>query len=87
MVFNDPEAIAEAVGLGLGVALLPMPFALAALASGAFVRLLPGWYSDAGPLSLYYPSRRMLPEKTRVFAEFVVEKFRGADFARLVDGR
>lgn len=87
MVFNDPEAIAEAVGLGLGVALLPMPFAFAALASGAFVRLLPGWYSDAGPLSLYYPSRRMLPEKTRVFAEFVVEKFRGADFARLVDGR
>ena len=87
MVFNDPEAIAEAVGLGLGVALLPMPFAFAAIASGAFVRLLPGWYSDAGPLSLYYPSRKLLPEKTRVFAEFIVDRFRGAGFARLVDGR
>ena len=87
VVFSDPEAIADAVRLGLGVALLPMPFAFAAIASGEFVRLLPGWYSDAGPLSLYYPSRKLVPEKTRVFSEFLVEKFRGADFARLVDGR
>jgi DNA-binding transcriptional LysR family regulator len=69
------------------VALLPMPFAFAAIAAGDLVRVLPGWYSDAGPLSLYYPSRRMLPAKTRVFAEFVVERFRGAGFAQIVDGR
>ena len=86
-IFSDPEAIADAVRLGLGVALLPMPFAFAAIASGEFVRILPGWYSDAGPLSLYYPSRRLLPAKTRVFADFVVATFRDADFARLVDGR
>ena len=48
---------------------------------------LPGWYSDAGPLSLYYPSRRMLPAKTKVFVDFVTERFRAAGFARLVDGR
>ena len=48
---------------------------------------VPRWYGDAGPLSLYYPSRRMLPAKTRVFVEFVVERFRSAGFARLVDGR
>jgi len=29
----------------------------------------------------------MLPAKTRVFVEFVVERFRSAGFARLVDGR
>jgi DNA-binding transcriptional LysR family regulator len=51
------------------------------------VRLLPGWYSDAGPLSLYYPSRSLLPAKTRVFVDFVMERFRAADFAKLVDGR
>jgi hypothetical protein len=28
----------------------------------------------------------MLPAKTRVFVEFVVERFRTAGFARLVDG-
>ena len=87
LIFSDPEAIAQAARLGLGVALLPMPFAFALIASGELVRLLPGWYSDAGPLSLYYPSRRMLPAKTRVFVDFVLERFGSAGFARLVDGR
>jgi DNA-binding transcriptional LysR family regulator len=87
LIFSDPEAIAQAARLGLGVALLPMPFAFALIESGELVRLLPGWYSDAGPLSLYYPSRRMLPAKTRVFVDFVLERFRSAGFARLVDGR
>jgi DNA-binding transcriptional LysR family regulator len=87
MVFSDPEAIAEAVRFGLGVALLPMPFAFASIASGELVRLLPGWYSDAGPLSLYYPSRKLLPAKTRVFADFIVDRFRDGGFAHLVDGR
>jgi DNA-binding transcriptional LysR family regulator len=87
LIFSDPEAVAQAARLGLGAALLPMPFAFASIASGELVRLLPGWYADAGPLSLYYPSRRMLPAKTRVFVDFVVERFRSAGFARLVDGR
>jgi DNA-binding transcriptional LysR family regulator len=87
LILSDPEAIAHAARLGLGVALLPMPFAFALIDSRELVRLLPGWYSDAGPLSLYYPSRRMLPAKTRVFVDFVVERFRSAGFARLVDGR
>ena len=87
LIFSDPEAIAQAARLGLGVALLPMPFAFALIESGELVRLLPGWYSDAGPLSLYYPSRRMLSAKTRVFVDFVMERFRWAGFARLVDGR
>ena len=87
LIFSDPEAMAQAARLGLGVALLPMPFAFAFIKSGDLLRLLPGWYSDAGPVSLYYPSRRMLPAKTRVFVDFVVERFRSAGFARLVDGR
>jgi len=87
LIFSDPEAIAEAAKLGLGVALLPMPFAFAPIASGELVRLLPGWYSDAGPLSLYFPSRSQLPAKTRAFVDFVTERFRAAEFAKLVDGR
>jgi DNA-binding transcriptional LysR family regulator len=87
LIFSDPEAIAQAACMGLGAALLPMPFAFAHIASGELLRLLPGWYSDAGPLSLYYPSRRMVPAKTRVFVDFVLERFRTAGFASLVDGR
>jgi DNA-binding transcriptional LysR family regulator len=87
MVFSDPEAIAHAATLGLGAALVPMPFVFDAIARGELLRLLPGWYSDAGPLSIYYPSRRQLPLKTRVFVDHVLERFRAADFAGLVDGR
>jgi DNA-binding transcriptional LysR family regulator len=87
LIFSDPEAIAQAARMGLGVALLPMLFAFASIRSGELVRLLPGWYSDAGALSIYYPSRRMLPAKTRVFVDFVVERFRSAGVAQLVDGR
>jgi DNA-binding transcriptional LysR family regulator len=87
LVLSDPEAIAEAARLGLGVALVPMPFAFAHIQSGELLRLLPGWYSDAGPISIYYPTRSMLPAKTRAFVEFVVERFRTSGFARRVDGR
>jgi DNA-binding transcriptional LysR family regulator len=87
LIFSDPEAIAQAARQGLGVALVPMPFAFAHIASGELIRLLPGWYSDAGPLSIYYPSRRQLPAKTRAFVDFVVERFRTSGFAKLVDGR
>ncbi|HEY2258053.1 MAG TPA: LysR family transcriptional regulator [Variovorax sp.] len=87
LILSDPEAIAQAARLGLGVALVPMPFAFAHIQSGELLRLLPGWYSDAGPLSIYYPTRSMLPAKTRAFVEFVVQKFRTSGFARQVDGR
>jgi hypothetical protein len=64
-----------------------MPFAFASIQTGELMRLLPGWYSDAGPVSLYYASRKMLPAKTRVFVDFVVNRFRSAGFAHRVDGR
>jgi len=73
--------MAQAAILGVGVALLPMPHALAHLRSGALVRLLPGWHADSGPLSVYYPSKKLLPAKTRVFVDFLLEQFRQRDFA------
>jgi len=87
LILSDPEAIALAARQALGVALVPMPFAFAHIASGELIRLLPGWYSDAGPLSIYYPSRRLLPAKTRAFVDFVAERFRSSGFAKLVDAR
>ncbi|MDB5819321.1 MAG: LysR family transcriptional regulator, partial [Rhizobacter sp.] len=87
LVFSDPEAIAQAAKLGLGVAMVPMPFTFDAIAGGELLRLLPGWYHDAGPLSLYYPSKTLLPAMTRVFVDFVVERFESAHFSDLVDGR
>jgi DNA-binding transcriptional LysR family regulator len=76
VVFDDPEAMCRAALLGLGVALIAVPHALPHLESGALVRLVPHWYSDAEPISIYYATRTLLPAKTRVFVDFVIEAFR-----------
>ncbi len=76
LTFDDPEAMCRAALLGLGVTLIAVPHALPHLERGALVRLAPQWYADAGPISIYFPSRTLLPAKTRVFIEFVTEAFR-----------
>ncbi len=76
ITFDDPEAMCRAALLGLGVTLIAVPHALPHLERGALVRLAPQWYADAGPISLYYPSRKLMPAKTRVFIDFVTEAFR-----------
>jgi DNA-binding transcriptional LysR family regulator len=81
-IFNDPEAIAHAALMGLGVAMLPMPFVERGLRSGELLRLLPEWHQDAGAVWLYYPSKKLLPPKTRVFIDFVLERFRNERFAQ-----
>ncbi len=81
IVFDDPQAMRQAAVLGLGVTQIVVPDALPFLASGALVRLLPDWYVDAGSISIYYPSRALMPAKTRVFIDFIVETFRRARMA------
>lgn len=76
IMFDDPEAMCRAALLALGVTLIAVPHALPHLESGALVRLVPQWYSDAGPISIYYATRTLLPAKTRVFVDFVVDEFR-----------
>ena len=86
MVLNDPAAIAHAASLGLGVAMIAMPDALSYMESGTLVRLLPDWYADIGPISIYYASKTLLPAKTRVFVDFVVEHFRKEGLAERFAG-
>jgi DNA-binding transcriptional LysR family regulator len=76
LAFDDPEAMCRAALLGLGVTLIAVPHALPHLESGTLLRLIPNWYSDAGPISIYYATRTLLPAKTRVFVDFVIEAFR-----------
>jgi len=76
IVFDDPEASCRAALLGLSVTLIAMCHALPHLERGALVRLVPDWYIDGGPVSIYYASRRLLPAKIRVFVDFVVEAFK-----------
>jgi DNA-binding transcriptional LysR family regulator len=75
IMVNDPAAMREAAILGLGVALLSVSDVLSSIERGELVRLLPRWYADAGAISIYYATRALLPAKTRVFVDFVVEAF------------
>jgi DNA-binding transcriptional LysR family regulator len=76
MVLDDPEAIARAAAGGMGIAMLPLPHALPLLERGELVRVLPEWYANARPLSIYYTSRKLVPAKVRVFVDYIVEAFR-----------
>lgn len=87
MLVNDPDALSRAVVLGLGVGLIPVPHAAPHLESGALVRLLPNWYGDVGPISLYFTSQKLLPGKTRAFVDFVVEAFRMQKLPQLLSAK
>ena len=82
VILNDPDAVCQAALLGMGVALLSLPHALPHLETGALQRLLPAWYADIGTVSLYFSGQRLLPAKTRVFVDHVVDRFREADLYR-----
>ena len=76
IILDDPEAMCRAALLGLGVTLIAVPHALPHLERGTLVRLVPQWYADGGPISIYYASRTLQPAKTRVFVDFIAEAFR-----------
>ncbi len=86
VMFDDPEATCRAALLGLGVTLIAVPHALPHLERGALMRLVPEWYSDSGPISIYYASRTLLPAKTRVFVDFVADAFRRGRLAERFAG-
>lgn len=75
IIVNDPAAMRSAALLGLGVAMIAKPDALPHLESGELIRLLPAWYADAGPISIYFANRTLLPSKTRVFIDYITDVF------------
>jgi DNA-binding transcriptional LysR family regulator len=85
-VFDDPEAIARAAVCGMGIAMLPLPHAAPLLGSGELQRVLPDWYAQTRPLSIYYSSRKLVPAKTRAFVDYIVEAFRSSGNAKRFSG-
>src|SRR5450830_39200 len=82
MTMSDPNVACDIAQQGLGVTLTAMPHAVMYLNSGALVRVLPDWYVDGGMLALYFAAARLLPAKTRVFVDYVVEHFRQQQLAQ-----
>jgi len=86
LVLNDPAAMTRAAVLGLGVTMIAIPDALPYLERGELIRLMPKWYADAGPISLYYANRTLLPAKTRVFIDYVTEVCQRENLAKRFAG-
>ncbi|OWP51013.1 LysR family transcriptional regulator [Pseudomonas nitroreducens] len=82
MTFSDPEAACVAALMGLGVTLVSMQHAVPYLDDGRLQRVLPDWYVDAGNTALYYAAQKLLPAKTRVFIDYVIEQFRSQGLER-----
>jgi len=81
-ILNDPEALCRAALMDLGIVHVPMPHATPYLRDGSLVRVLPGWYSEGGEISIYFTAKKLMPAKTRVFIDFVIEHFRKQDLAK-----
>jgi DNA-binding transcriptional LysR family regulator len=82
VVVDDPEATCRAALLGLGVAMIAVPYVERHLKSGALRRLLPDWHADLGAISLYFTSQKLLPAKTRAFVDHVSAAFHEQNLAR-----
>ncbi len=81
ITLNDPEALCEAAAAGLGIAHVPLSHAVGYFERGELVRVLPNWYTEKGALSLYFAAKKHMPTKTRVFIDFIVERFRAQGLA------
>ncbi|MBK1698186.1 LysR family transcriptional regulator [Rhodovibrio salinarum] len=74
---NSADAIYHAALAGLGVARLSTYLIDNDLQSGRLVRLLPDYVQEAGSITAIFANRRNLAPKTRVFIDYLAERFVG----------
>ena len=72
---NNCDALREAIYADLGLALRPLWDVWKDLRDGGLVRLLPAYIPPVYPINAVYPSRRLMPKKTRIFIEHLLQRF------------
>jgi DNA-binding transcriptional LysR family regulator len=82
---NNAEVLRDAAVRGRGIALLPTFIAGADLQHGGLQTILADYASPELALHAIYPPTRQLSTKTRVFIDFLVERFGGRPYWDLVD--
>lgn len=84
---NHPDILLQAALDGIGITAMSVELVAPHLASGALVRVLPSWI--AGRLSLYaaLPSRKFMPQRTRVFLDYLTEQIQQRIATALKAGR
>jgi DNA-binding transcriptional LysR family regulator len=75
LVADSSEVLLQAALAGLGIVFAPDWHIVQYLRSGELVELLPGWgASNDGPVNIVHPPGRIVPAKSRVFVEMVIER-------------
>jgi DNA-binding transcriptional LysR family regulator len=76
---NSPELLMRMALKGVGITLVSDPFALPYLQRGELVQVLPDWHLPPVSAWAVFPGRRLMPARTRVFIDALVEKFGGPE--------
>ncbi|MGV6873239.1 LysR family transcriptional regulator [Pseudochelatococcus sp. B33] len=71
LIINDSEALVQSALDGLGIAYMINGYIERFLDSGELVRVLSDWSPRFDDLHIYYPDRRRVPAKLRVFIDFL----------------
>jgi DNA-binding transcriptional LysR family regulator len=78
--------VRQAVLAGHGIGLLSEALIVNDIRTGRLYRLLPEYSARRRPVFVVYPSRRFLPQRTRVVIDFLVQRYKILE-ERLRDGR
>lgn len=71
LILNDSAAIVQAALDGLGIAYMINGYMERLIEEGRLVRFLEDWSPELAGLTLYYADRRRVPQKLRVFIDFL----------------
>ena len=80
---NSPELLTRLALAGVGIAIVTDHFAEPYLRSGELVRVLDDWHAPAQTAWAVFPGRRLMPARTRVFIDRLVEQFSGPECAAI----
>ncbi len=72
---NSPELLMRMARAGAGICAVSSHFAEPYVRSGALLPVLADWALPSVPAWLVFPGRRLMPARTRVFLEALVEEF------------
>lgn len=75
ITLSQANAAVDAACAGLGIASLPDFFVRDAIQQGRLIQLLKEVPGQSYPLSALFPDREFIPQKTRVFIDFLVDIF------------
>lgn len=76
---NSPELLMRMALGGAGITVVNDHFALPYLERGELVQMLPDWHLPPVSAWAVFPGRRLMPARTRVFLDALVEKFTGPE--------